>query len=550
MRGPNYWSELRKKLIVAKIEVKETDDQKSAGLIAIGEKLESLQPALHNLAPYGSILNVVTQVAVEIQCRAGMDCVYHQIHPTANPEHFILCFSYTIEKAGIYAAKAAVNLVNALLADQKYQIEKDIQHLIRIRESHNHDSENAKPIPNFPIVAVTGTNGKTTTTRLIAYLVKFAGYSVGFTTTDGIYINDQLISIGDCSGSVSAAVVLNDPRVNFAVLECARGGILRAGLGFDECNVSIVTNISGDHLGMDDIETMEQLSRVKLTVPKATAKDGYAILNADDDLVYRMRKFLSCKIALFSRHPENKRIIKHCNKGGLAAITENGFFTICKGREKFRIAAIANVPLCHHGKSTCMMENVLPGMLTAFIYQLSVDDLEIALKKFHPSPENTPGRMNVFEFPEFTLMVDYAHNEGGYRELKNYTDQLEVTSKVGIIAAVADRPDADIVNMGRLAATIFDEIIIRHDADNSGRTHEELNELLLVGIREINPLLPVKVISNEFNAIKYAITHAKKGDWIFVNAENVYDTLFYINQYKPRALSRPTPQHLQRRGVF
>ncbi|HOZ52052.1 MAG TPA: cyanophycin synthetase, partial [Chitinophagaceae bacterium] len=171
----------------------------------------------------------------------------------------------------------------------------------------------------IPIIAVGGTNGKTTTTRLTAHLVKSMGHKVGFTTTDGVYIQNQMMMKGDCTGPMSAEFVLKDPTVDFAVLECARGGILRAGLGFHQCDIGIITNVSADHLGLSGIDTIEQLSRVKAVVAQSVMKSGYAILNADDDLVYKMKEGLDCNIALFSMDPKSKRIKEHCDKNGIAA---------------------------------------------------------------------------------------------------------------------------------------------------------------------------------------------------------------------------------------
>jgi cyanophycin synthetase len=168
----------------------------------------------------------------------------------------------------------------------------------------------------IPIIAVTGTNGKTTTTRLLAHIMKTVGYKVGFTTTDGVYIQNRMLMKGDCTGPVSAEFVLKDPTVDFAVLESARGGILRAGLGFHKCDMAIVTNIAADHLGLQDVNTLEDLARVKSTVPKAVKNDGYTILNAEDDLVFNMQKELSCKIALFALNENNPRILEHCKTDG------------------------------------------------------------------------------------------------------------------------------------------------------------------------------------------------------------------------------------------
>ena len=199
----------------------------------------------------------------------------------------------------------------------------------------------------IPLIAVTGTNGKTTVVRLIAHLAKHNNQYVGFTTTDGIYMDGRLISSGDCSGPLSAAMVLHNPLVNFAVLECARGGILRSGLGFNECDISVITNITADHLGFDEIHSLEELARVKAVVAHSTTEAGYAVLNAEDDLVYALKNGLSCKIALFSMQ-ENARIIDHCHLGGLAAYLENEFIVVKKGESKQYIAKISKSKF-HYG---------------------------------------------------------------------------------------------------------------------------------------------------------------------------------------------------------
>jgi cyanophycin synthetase len=382
----------------------------------------------------------------------------------------------------------------------------------------------------IPLVAVTGTNGKTTTTRLIAHLAKEAGYHTGFTTTDGIYINDQLIATGDCSGPQSARVVLRDPLIEFAVLECARGGILRSGLGFDECGVGIVTNISADHLGMDGIDTIEQLAQIKGVVPQSVGKNGLAILNADDDLVYHMKDSVQSNIALFGLNSQNLRITQHMADGKLAAFIEDDWFVISNGEHKRQVAHVEDVPLTFKGTAQSMIKNVLPAILAAYIYNIPVNKIQEGLRSFMPTPEHTPGRMNLFAFNNFSLMLDYAHNEGGYNELKGYANKITASVKTGVIAATGDRRDQDIRNLGRLCAEIFDELIIRHDKDGRGRTNEEITGLLLEGIKAVKPNMPVMVISDEIEAIEYAIKHAEKNAWIFVNTDNVQESLDFISR--------------------
>lgn len=381
----------------------------------------------------------------------------------------------------------------------------------------------------IPVVAVSGTNGKTTVTRLIAHLAQAAGYHTGYTTTDGIYIDGTTIRFGDCSGPGGSATVLRDSLVDFAVLECARGGILRAGLGFDKCSISVVTNVTEDHLGLNDINSIEQLARVKAVVAKNTCDTGTAILNADDDLVYQMKNTLNCTIALFSMDANNERIKKHCREGGLAAFIEDNYFVISKGESKTKIAAVHQVPLTFSGTCEFMIKNVLPALLAASISNFPVETVRIALNSFIPSPALTPGRMNVFEFKNFRLMIDYVHNTDGYVQMQKFMEQVDATKKTGIISATGDRRVEDIKNIGRYSAQMFDEIIIRH-GDNRGRTTEELSTMLSDGIREIDSTIKISIISNEIESVQYAIDQAQSGEFIFVCVDDIQNTLAYVQQ--------------------
>jgi len=384
----------------------------------------------------------------------------------------------------------------------------------------------------IPIIAVSGTNGKTTTTRLIAHMVKTVGYKVGFTTTDGIYIQNRMVEQGDCTGPVSAEFVLKDPTVNFAVLECARGGILKAGLGFHNCDVGIVTNVAADHLGLKDINTVEEMARVKSVVPESVLPDGYAILNADDDLVFDMRKNITSKIALFSLDENNPRIVKHCENGGIAAIVENGYITICKGTWKIRVDKVLNIPLTISGKAVFMIQNILPAVLAGFVQGFKLEDMRLALETFIPSPTQTPGRMNIFQFKNFDVMVDYAHNPAGFQALARFHDKLDSKPKVGIIAGVGDRRDEDIIQLGSVAAQMFDEIIIRQDKNLRGRSEQEIIDLMMKGILDENDKKKVTVIPKESEAIDYAIKNARKGSFITICSDVIPDALEQIMKYK------------------
>lgn len=402
----------------------------------------------------------------------------------------------------------------------------------------------------IPIVAVTGTNGKTTTTRLIAHLAKAAGHNVGYTTTEGIYIQDQVVHQGDCSGPGSAEVVLRDPIVDFAVFECARGGILRAGLGFDKCNISIVTNVSDDHLGLNDVNTVEEMAKVKTVVPRSTFDDGYAILNADDNLVYAMKDELDCNIALFSMDEKSERIKSHRQEGGLAAIIEKGYFTVCKGQWKTRIARVEDVPLTFQGTASCMIKNILPAILAATIRDFKTEVISAALKSFIPSPTLTPGRLNIFHFKHFNLMIDYAHNTDGYKELKKFLDRTEASVKVGIVTSPGDRRDEDIRNAGYYAAQMFDEIIIRHDKDSRGRPKEQITDLIVEGIMRVNPDAVINVVSDELDAIQYAMDNARQGAFIVDCSDKVQEAIDFVMEAKEKEDSMNNESELHSKASY
>ncbi len=384
----------------------------------------------------------------------------------------------------------------------------------------------------IPIVAITGTNGKTTTSRLIAHIAKMNGYRVGYTTSDGVYIQNRLLMKGDCTGPASAEFVLKDPTVNFAVLECARGGLLRAGLGFKNCDIGIVTNVAADHLGLKGIHTIEQLAKVKGVVPETVLPNGYAILNADDDLVYDMRRTVNCNVALFSMDENNPRIKALQRLHGITAIYENGYVTICRGEWKMRIMKAEDIPLTYGGRAAFMIQNVLPAILAANIQGISIEDMKAGLETFIPSASQTPGRLNLFEFKNFTILLDYAHNPAGMRALQKFTDNLEATVKVGIIAGVGDRREEDTNQIGSIAAEMFDEIIIRQDKRLRGKTEQELIKMLNDGILMKDPNKKTTIIPSEKEAITFAVKNAVKGSLIVLCSDVIPDALDLVQSFK------------------
>ncbi len=383
-----------------------------------------------------------------------------------------------------------------------------------------------------PVIAVTGTNGKTTTTRLIAHIVKNSGLNVGFTTTEGIYIGNSLIQPGDNTGPVSAQLVLKDPTIEIAVLETARGGIIRAGLGFDRCDIGVVMNVTVDHLGLKDIETIEDMARVKAVVPRAVGKSGYAVLNADDELVYAMREDTPGRIALFSMEEENPHIIEHTSDGGIACVFENGYVTLLKGRWKVRVEKVINIPLTYGGRATFMIQNVLAATLAAYLQNVSIEDLRVGLTTFVPSVAQTPGRLNLIEMGDFTTLIDFAHNPAGMEALQRFVTKFPNKTKTGVIGGTGDRRDDDLRLYGRIAAQMFTNVIIREDDDLRGRAPGDSTRLVIEGIRSVNPDMPIKEFTDAREAINYALQHARKGELLVILADNVSRSIELVSKFR------------------
>lgn len=387
----------------------------------------------------------------------------------------------------------------------------------------------------IPIIAITGTNGKTTTARLTAHIAKSANKKVGYTTSDGVYIQNQLMMKGDCTGPISSAFVLKDPTVDFAVLECARGGILKAGLAFQNCEIAIVTNVAADHIGLGGINSVEQMAKVKSVVPETVFPHGYAVLNADDDLVYAMKDGLKCNIALFSMDENNPRIKKHCSDGGLATVFENGFVSILKGNWKIRVMNVKDIPLTYEGKAIHNIQNCLSAIMATYLFRdITIEDIRSALTSFVPSSTQTPGRLNFFQFKNFTMLADFAHNPHGLQLLCDFVSKLDYPVKIGVISGTGDRRDEDIRKLGAISAQYFDEIIMRCDKNLRGRTADEIIELLKEGINSVNPDIPTIVIPNEDKALDYIYENPKQGALYTIMCDVVTRALDKIKELKER----------------
>ena len=388
----------------------------------------------------------------------------------------------------------------------------------------------------IPVLAITGTNGKTTTVRLVAHIFRHTGKNVGFTTTDGVYFNNRLVIQGDMTGPFSANIILSNPTVDVAVLETARGGILRAGLGFDECDVGVVLNVSEDHLGLAGINTIEQLAEVKSVIAAVVKREGHAVINADDPLVLAMGKRSPGDVVLFSTSTdaENPAITDHLARAGIAVVVERDTFVVRRGRLRIPIAAVREVPLMMGGAARFQLGNILAAIATAYVQGIRYDDIRAGLLSFFPSPALTPGRLNLMRVGHGRLLVDYAHNAAAVSGLMEFVRALDAGRRVGVVTAPGDRRDDDIRGLGRLTA-VLDHVIIKEDSDRRGREPGEIAALVREGL--VSGGLSedhIDVVHDELEAVESAIAMLDDRDIAVILADDVPAVLAHL-----RGRSRP-----------
>jgi cyanophycin synthetase len=364
----------------------------------------------------------------------------------------------------------------------------------------------------IPIIAVTGTNGKTTTTRLIGHTLRQTGKMVGMTTTGGVYIGEDKILEGDTTGPASARMVLSDSSVEVAVLETARGGIVRGGLAYDKANVAVLTNITLDHVGQDGVDSIEDLVHIKSLVAECVFEDGTVVLNADDEELVRLIRRIKSKVVLFSKTDDNHTLKRHLAFGGVGYYLSRGWIVEGRGNLTWEIAHIREIPLTLGGTAMFQVENCLAAVGALRAMGLTRQQVAQGMIQFRPEVDN-PGRCNIYRLPNGAhVVLDYGHNPDGFARVGEWLKQVPHGKLVGVVGVPGDRADFMIRQSAEQLAQVFDYLVVKEDADKRGRLEGEVARMMVERIQATSPNVPCVVMLSESDALRYAIEMIQSGD--------------------------------------
>jgi cyanophycin synthetase len=384
----------------------------------------------------------------------------------------------------------------------------------------------------IPVIAVTGVNGKTTTTRLIAHVLRHAGQKVGMTSTDGMYLEGRRTDTHDCSGPQSARAVLLNPNIEVAVLETARGGILREGLAFEHCDVGIVTNIGkGDHLGLRGIDTLEELAQVKRVVIEAVAPNGAAVLNATDPLVAQMASFCPGQVIWFATDPATPVLANGLAQRGDRAVTvRNHEIVLLDGTSTIALLPIRDIPLTQPNELPFQVENVLATAAALWQIGIELETIRSGLRSFHGPDMEAPSRFNVIESHGRTVILDYAHNPSAVFAMATAVERFPPGHRT-LVTTGSNRLDADLIEMGEIIGNTFDRVVLYDDCGHSGRTDGELNEILKVGLGRGQRVKHIVEKPTEREAIDVVLRGLEAGQLAVFGVEALEDSLSYVQTF-------------------
>jgi cyanophycin synthetase len=472
-----------------------------------------------------AVERLVRQVARE----AGTTRLGVRIRPTSDVHQVVVAYPWRLRGRAEALGTAVADVLDALPSP-------DLEDLVSRAAASVRDAEPGPgPTtlrPRVPVVAVTGTNGKTTTSRMVAHIARRQGLHVGWSSTDGIYVDGELVEPGDYSGPSGAGRVLSRPEVQLAVTETARGGILLKGIGVAYNHVSVFTNVSADHLGLNGIDTLDQLAEVKGVVSRITRPDGWAVLNGDDPRVYALRRSVSARPWVFSRDPDSPAVRETLSAGGRATTVIDGWLCVLTpGSDPDPLIEVADIPMTLAGLSHFNVENALAAASAALGVGLPRSAVVEGLRSFRPDPEHNPGRMNFFTRGEVSVVVDLAHNEAGLEALLEIMNGVRRHGARLLLAlgAVGDRQDDVIDRLGEIGARDADVVVVAHKGKYlRGRTTGELDALFRAGAARVG-VVDVPSYATEVDALECLVTQAQAGDVVGLmcheDRQGVYDWL-------------------------
>jgi cyanophycin synthetase len=457
-----------------------------------------------------TLARLVRQVAAE----AGTHRLAVRVRPTSDPGRLVVSYPWRHRGKAEALGQAVADVLDRL-------VDTDVDEVVSaVARSVRNADPGGRPAtikPRIPVVAVTGTNGKTTTSRMIGHIAQIAGLHVGWSSTDGIYADGVLVESGDYSGPSGAGRVLAQPDVQLAVTETARGGILLRGMGVTHNDVSVVTNVSADHLGLQGIDTVDQLAEVKAVVPRITKADGWAVLNGDDPRVIAMRAVITARCWVFSRDPDSPSIRDVLGSGGRATTVIDGWVCVLGPRgDPDPLVRLVDVPMTLSGLSHFNVENALAAASGALGVGLPREAVVDGLQTFEPGPEHNPGRMNIYSVGDVTVVIDLAHNEAGLEALLEIMHGLCVPGGRTLLAVgtAGDRNDELLRSLGAIGARGSDVMVIVHKARYlRGRTTEELEALYRTGAAEVG-VEEIPAYDTELAGLSALMRRARPGDVI------------------------------------
>ncbi|MCW2756370.1 MAG: Mur ligase [Nocardioidaceae bacterium] len=458
-----------------------------------------------------AVLRLVERLVRRLAADAGTTRLGVRVRPTSDPHVVVVAFPWRHRNRATALGEGVAAVLDAGLERVPGSVSEAAAAILAVVPGPGPTTIR----PRVPVIAVTGTNGKTTTSRMIAHVARTSGLHVGWSNTDGIYVDGELVEAGDYSGPSGAGRVLAHEVVEFAVTETARGGILLKGIGVAYNDVSVVTNVTADHLGLQGIDTVDQLAEVKAVVPRITRKDGWAVLNADDPRVLAMRRTVRARPWVFSRDPDSPALREVLGAGGRATTVIDGWLTVLRpGEDPDPLVEVVDVPMTLAGLSAFNVENVLAAASATLAAGLSREDVVAGLTGFLPDFEHNPGRMNTFTLGENTVVMDLAHNEAGLEALLQVLQGLRPPgSRVLLgLGAVGDRTDELLTELGEIAAKGADTVVIGHKEHYlRGRTTEELDGLFRAGAANVG-VDEVPSYPTELAALQELLRIAGPGD--------------------------------------